>query len=305
MILDEHGYENNRWTPSEAAAYHDFCVLRLRRRITLGKVDKVELCRLALSIHGKTDKDGRQLECVIDETAPDFSNEASPGFLMSEVFNEIVFLRFQPLGGQFGAEGQGGQLWLANNGETNDSKEDEVTNEAESFGDLNKQGSFAVNSQDKDKYENDVWMAKFPADPFPHWLDSCRSNPEKERRMESECSTMRFLNEHTKIPAPQVYAYDVRYIPLPGPIPETMADKFDPDRTTSNTENKVRWPFILMEKPGALPFLPYWLFMGEPHGNVPNLPNGNQVREKVCCFSCFFYGLDDCLLRSIPTQPRC
>lgn len=100
MVLDGHGYENNRWTPSEATAYHDSCVQRLRRIITLAHIDQVELCRLALSIHGQIDKDGRQLECMVDGTATDICGGTPLELQMSGLFNETLFLRFQLSGGQ-------------------------------------------------------------------------------------------------------------------------------------------------------------------------------------------------------------
>lgn len=263
MILDEHGYENNRWTPSEATAYHDACVQRLRRRITLAHIDQAELCRLALSIHGQIDKDGRQLECVVVETTPEGYSGTSLELSMSGLFNEIVFLCFQPLGGQPDAGKQKDQLESL--------KSDEATS-------MPKQDE----TYDTDGYVNDVWVAKFPADFLPHWLDGCKSNSERERRMESECATMRFLNEHTKIPAPQVYAYDVRYISPPGSTAESTITGSDPDTIT---ENKVGWPFILMEKVGEWTLLPYWGRAGDPQDNDPLLLEKNKFRATVFYFS--------------------
>lgn len=273
MILDEYGYENNRWTPSEATAYHDACVQRLRRRITLAHVDQVELCRLALSIHGQIDKDGRQLECVVDAAAPDIGNGASLELLMSGLFNEIVFLRFQPLEGR-PDEGQLESV-MNNKGSRVPKMDDKVNETGRSF----------VKSQDMDEHANDVWVAKFPADFLPHWLDGCRSNSERERRMESECATMRFLNEHTGIPAPQVYAYDVRYVSLPGSTPESITNRSDPDAKDPVAENKVGWPFILMEKFGTWTLLPYWGFAGDPKDNEPLLLEKNKFRAAVFYFS--------------------
>lgn len=278
MTLDEHGYENNRWTPSEATAYHDACVQRLRRRITLAHIDQVELCRLALSIHGQIDKDGRQLECVIVEATPNGYGGASPEFSMSGLFNEIVFLCFQPLGGQPDAGKQKGQLESLKNGEASSMpKQDETVNET----DKSDTHEIFTESHDTDGHVYDVWVAKFPADFLPHWLDGCKSNSERERRMESECATMRFLNEHTKIPVPRVYAYDVRYISLPGSTPESTITRSDPDTIT---ENKVGWPFILMEKVGERTLLPYWGLAGDPQDKDPLLLEKNKFRVTVFHF---------------------
>lgn len=275
MILDEYGYENNHWTPSEATAYHDACVQRLRRRITLAHVDQVELCRLALSIHGQTDNDGRQLECVVDAAAPDIGNGASLELSMSGLFNEIVVLRFQPLEGQPDAEGQ---LELVKNDKRSGvPKMDDKVNET---GKSDRHEVF-VKTQDMVGHVNDVWVAKFPADFLPHWLDGCRSNSERERRMESECATMRFLNEHTGIPAPQVYAYDVRYVSLSGSTPESITNRSNPDTEDPVTENKVGWPFILMEKFGTWTLLPYWGLSGDPKDNDPLLLEKNKFRAAV------------------------
>lgn len=278
MILDQHGYENNRWTPSEATAYHDACVQRLRRRITLAHVDQVELCRLALSIHGEIDKDGRQLECVIDETAPDTHNGASLKLPMSGLFNEIVFLRFQPVGDQHNLGEQVGQLGLLkSDGAGAVPKMDGTDNEA---GTSDKY-KMLVRPHDTDEYVQDVWVAKFPADFLPHRLDGCKSNSERERRMESECATMRFLNEYTRVPAPRVYAYDVRYISLPGSTPGSTTSESDHNIKDSVAENKIGWPFILMEKLGTWALLPYWDLVGEPLDSDPPLPEKNKLRTTV------------------------
>lgn len=107
--------------------------------------------------------------------------------------------------------------------------------------------------------------------------------------MESECATMRFLNEHTKIPAPRVYAYDVRYISLPRSTPGSTINSFDPDMNDSIAENKVGWPFILMEKLGAWSLLSHWGLMGDPQNidKDPLLLEINKFRTAVYYF--FFF----------------
>lgn len=279
VILDECGYENNRWTPSEATAYHDLCVLRLRRRITLARVNQPELCRLALSIHGQIDKDGRQLECVVDEATHSVDTGISHETSMSGPFSESFCLRFQPLGGQFDAETQEGQLESAGNGEMKDDLKDEMTDGIKIPKGRDRQDISAVRPQDKGVHADEIWVAKFPADSLLHSLDGCKSISEKERRMESECATMRFLNEHTKISAPQIYAYDVRYTPPPDAISGLATGK--PDTNDSATENKVGWPFILMEKLEAIPLSPYWLHMGNSCGDDPLSLDESQPRKKV------------------------
>lgn len=277
VVLDEHGFENNRWTPSEATAYHDACIQRLRRRTTLAHIDQVELCRLALSVHGRIDKDGRQLECVVDETVTDLCGGASLELPVSGLFNEILFLRFQPLGGQSDIGKQKDQLGSFRN--------DEVSGVVVNETDKSDKREIFAKPQDTDGDISDVWVAKFPADSISHWLDGCRSNSERERRMESECATMRFLNEHTKIPAPRVYAYDVRYVSLPRFAPESTINLFDPDTNGSAAGNKVGWPFVLMEKLGAWTLLPHWSVAGDPQDKDPLLLEMNKFRTAVCYFS--------------------
>lgn len=282
MILDEHGYENNRWTPSEATAYHDACVQRLRRRTTLAHVNQVELCRLALLIHGQIDNDGRQLECVVDKTAPDICNGTSPKVSMSGLFKEIIFLRFQPLEGQLNVEDSESQYESVKNGKGGEVlKRDDTVN---GTGKSDRHEVF-VKPHGTDGHVNDIWVVKFPADFLPHWLDGCKSNSERERRMESECATMRFLNEHTKIPAPQIYAYDIRYVPPPDSRLESMARGPDPDAEDPATENKVGWPFILMEKLETQTLLPYWGLAGDPQDKDPLFLERNKFRVAVFYFS--------------------
>jgi hypothetical protein len=197
-----------------------------------------ELCRLALAAHGLYDQDYNELECVVDRIVSDTGRFTLPISGTLEVF---VLLRFQPRKHVF------------------------ISSQFERNG--------------KHKNSDDVWVAAFPADtssnPYLPLYVSLSSS-EKERRMESECATLRFLKEHTSLPVPEVFSYDVRYPPVKDLTWEQKAhDK------RAGIINKVDWPFILMEKLGGLSFQQYWSLVGNPSEQNPDLKDLNMRRQKV------------------------
>lgn len=198
-----------------------------------------ELCRLALAAHGLYDQHCNKLECIADRRVPDSGRFILP---ISSTLEEFVMLRFQPVG----------HVFIPNGFEKN-----------KKYGDA-----------------DDVWVAGFPADTTLHpyvIADLTLSNSEKERRMESECATVRFLKEHTTLPVPEVFSYDVRYPPVKSLTWEQRAhDK------RAGIINKVEWPFILMDKFGTLPFPDYWAHVGNPSEQDPNIKDLDGVRQKVC-----------------------
>lgn len=239
IFVDEFGNENNHWTPQQATDHHDACILHVQRQQTLSKVDMGELCRLALSAHGLYGQHYDELECVVDRRIPDTGRFTLP---ISGTLEEFVLLRFQPIK----------RVFVPNGFEKNE----------------------------KHKETDDVWVAGFPADTSLHpyiVADLTLSNSEKERRMESECATVRFLKEHTTLPVPEVFSYDVRYPPIKN---LTWEQKVHDKRT--GIINKVEWPFILMDKFGNLPFPNYWAHIGNPSDQDPNLKDLNDMRQKVC-----------------------
>lgn len=196
-----------------------------------------ELCRLALSAHGLYDQHCNELECVVDRRIPDTGRFTLP---ISGTLEEFVLLRFQHVKRVFVPNG------------------------------LEKKGY---------KDADDVWVAGFPADTSLHpyiAADLTLSNSEKERRMESECATVRFLKEHTTLPVPEVFSYDVRYPPVKN---LTWEQKVHDKRM--GIINKVEWPFILMDKFGSLPFPNYWAHIGNPSDQDPNLKDLNDMRQEV------------------------
>lgn len=237
IFVDEFGNENNRWTPQQATDHHDACILHVQRQQTLSKVDMGELCRLALSAHGLYGQHCNELECVVDRRIPDTGRFALP---ISGTLEEFILLRFQPIKRVFVPNG------------------------------------FEKNGKHKD---DDVWVAGFPADTSLHpyiVADLTLSNSEKERRMESECATVRFLKEHTTLPVPEVFSYDVRYPPVKN---LTWEQKVHDKR--AGIINKVEWPFIIIDKFGNLPFPNYWAHIGNPSDQDPNLKGLNDMRQKV------------------------
>lgn len=198
-----------------------------------------ELCRLALAAHGLYDQHCNELECIVDRRVPDTGRFTLP---ISSTLEEFVLLRFQPIRHAFNRNG------FEKNGKYNDA--------------------------------DDVWVAGFPADTSLHPYttpDLTLSNSEKERRMESECATVRFLKEHTTLPVPEVFSYDVRYPPVKSLTWEQKAhDK------RAGIINKVDWPFILMDKLGIFPFSKYWAHVGNPSEQDPELEVLNEMRQKVC-----------------------
>lgn len=196
-----------------------------------------ELCRLALSVHGLYDQHCNELECVVDRRIPDAGRFTLP---ISGTLEEFVLLRFQHVKRVFVPNG------------------------------LEKKGH---------KDADDVWVAGFPADTSLHpyiAADLTLSNSEKERRMESECATVRFLKEHTTLPVPEVFSYDVRYPPV-----KTLTWEQKVHDKRVGIINKVEWPFILMDKFGNLPFPNYWAHIGNPSDQDPNLKDLNDMRQEV------------------------
>lgn len=197
-----------------------------------------ELCRLALAAHGLYDQHCNELECIVDRRVPDTGRFTLP---ISGTLEEFVLLRFQPAS----------PVFIPNQPEKN------------------------AKCTDSD----DIWVAGFPADnslsPYLA-LDLTLSNSEKERRMESECATIRFLKEYTTLPVPEVFSYDVRYPPVKHLTWEQRAhDK------RAGIINKVEWPFILMEKFGSLPFPQYWSLIGNPSKHDPDLKGLDVMRKRV------------------------
>ncbi|KAH8151657.1 uncharacterized protein LAJ45_04279 [Morchella importuna] len=238
VFVDEFGNENNRWTPQQATDHHDALILHVQKQQTLSRVDMGELCRLALAAHGLYDQYYNELECIVDRIVSDTGRLTLPISGTLEVF---VLLRFQPRKHVF------------------------ISNQFERNG--------------KHSNSDDVWVAAFPADTSsnPYLpLSVSLSSSEKERRMESECATLRFLKEHTSLPVPEVFSYDVRYPPVKDLTWEQKAhDK------RAGIINKVDWPFILMEKLGGLSFQQYWSLVGNPSEQNPDLKDLNMRRQKI------------------------
>lgn len=135
------------------------------------------------------------------------------------------------------------------------------------------------NHCEKTGKHDDVWVAGFPADTSLHPYtvpDLTLSNAEKERRMESECATLRFLKEHTALPVPEVFSYDVRY----PPVKILTREQKEHDKR-AGIISKVEWPFILVENLGGLPFPHYWSLVGDPNEQQTDLKDLNMRREKV------------------------
>lgn len=267
VVTDELGIDNNCWAPEEATEYHDSCEKRLRRKLTLMNINREALCEFALSIHGSVDGYGRQIECVIDENGP---TRTCSTLSMSGSWSEIVFLRFQPV--------KGG-VYLS----SPDDKSLEEFEEGNSCPAREMAGGILdkiyVNEKEE---EEEIWVAKFPTD-FNHKMLPYKplktyNHSERELLMESECATLRFLNQHTRVPAPQIYAYDVRYTLVSGGETEIKIES--PDLQSNSwkpiTGNRIGWPFILLGDLGGTPsWLPLDNFLKEPL--LPNDPSDSRL----------------------------
>ncbi|KAH8152850.1 uncharacterized protein LAJ45_03076 [Morchella importuna] len=267
VVTDELGIDNNCWAPEEATEYHDSCEKRLRRKLTLMNINREALCEFALSIHGSVDGYGRQIECVIDENGP---TRTCSTLSMSGSWSEIVFLRFQPV--------KGG-VYLS----SPDDKSLEELEEGNSCPAREMAGGILdkiyVNEKEE---EEEIWVAKFPTD-FNHKMLPYKplktyNHSERELLMESECATLRFLNQHTRVPAPQIYAYDVRYTLVSGGETEIKIES--PDLQSNSwkpiTGNRIGWPFILLGDLGGTPsWLPLDNFLKEPL--LPNDPSDSRL----------------------------